>query len=403
MYSALLLEDFWSGLKNSIQSSNPVSTFIVGMLAGLYVPKKSHSKLEKLKNGVIIGGKLISQRLLLELFDKHLRKFRTIFSPIIAKFTTPIAKVVKSLENNTFVTPHSKFFDIIQYAITFLFLFLGFTTTKVILLLLGKEKKENLFEQYKKFITTIVIALFLSLIMGLINSFDKSKLHKLDIDEFKRSPYKLRRAVAKAYELVASRYPQITKVPLYYEISSFDDEYAIKYNGKNVLGVPAEYPTHVTEEEYVAVYLHEFGHLLNIRSLSTVHFATVTFITLWMRSFTKLTWASALMEFAGEIIDQFLASVTSFNQEIAADTFAASFGYGPQLISALRKISRSYEFTEADWKETLKSKLLSHPARKERFAKIKYAIVNYYKEQTDALLGKAYDAAADINEATDND
>jgi Zn-dependent protease with chaperone function len=102
-------------------------------------------------------------------------------------------------------------------------------------------------------------------------------------------------------------------------------------------------------------------------------------------------------------MDQFLASVASFNQEIAADTFVASFGYGPQLISALRKVSRSYKFTEADWREILKSRLLSHPARKERFAKIKYAIVNYYKEQTETLLGKAYDAAADINEATDND
>jgi len=402
VYSTLLLEDFWGGLRNSIQSNNPVSTFIVGMLAGLYVPKKSRSRLEKLKNGVTIGGKLISQRLLLELFDKYMRKFRTIFSPIIAKFTTPIARVVKSLENNTFVTPHSKFFDIIQYAITFLFLFLGFTTTKVILLLLGKEKKENLFEQYKKFIVTIVITLFLSLTVGLINYFGNPKLYKLDIDEFKRSPDKLRRAVAKAYELVASRYPQITKVPLYYEISSFDDEYAIKYNGKNVLGVPTKYPEHVTEEEYVAVYLHEFGHLLNIHSSSTVHFVTVKFITLWMRSFIKLTWTSALTEFASEIIDQFLASITSFNQEIVADTFAASFGYGPPLISALRKISRSYEFTRADWDEILKTRFLSHPARKDRFTKIKQAI-NYYKEQTEALLGRTYDAAADINEATDND
>ena len=400
MYSTLLLEDFWSGLKNSIQSNNPVSTFIVGMIAGLYVPKKSHSKLKKLKNGVTIGGKLISQRFLLELFDKYMLKFRTIFSPIITKFTAPIDKVVKSLENNTFVTPHSKFFDIIQYAITFFFLFLGFTTTKVILLLLGKEKKENLFKQYKKFITTIVIALFLSLIIGLIHSFGRPKLYKLDIDEFKRSPYKLRRAVAKAYELVASKYPQITKVPLYYEISSFDDEYAIKYNGKNVLGVPEKYPAYVTEEEYVAVYLHEFGHLLNIRSISWVNAIVIEFITIWMSSFTKLTWASTLVEFASEIIDQFLASVASFNQEIAADTFAASFGYGPQLISALRKISRSYEPTETDYQEA-RSGLLSHPTRKERFARIKQAIVNYYKEQTEALLGKAYDAAADINEATD--
>jgi len=400
VYSTLLLEDFWSGLKNSIQSNSPVSTFMIGLLAGLYVPKKSHSKLKKLKNGVTIGGKFISQRLLFELFDKYLHKFRTIFSPIIAKFTTPIDKVVKSIENNTFVTPHSKFFDIIQYAITFLFLFLGFTTTKVILLLLGKEKKENLVEQYKKFITTIVIALLLSLIAGLINSFDRPKLYKLDIDEFKRSPDKLRRAVAKAYELVVARYPQVAKVPLYYEISSFNRAYATKDNGKNILGVPEKYVSWVTEEEYVAVYLHEFGHLLNMRSTSSVNYVTVLTITLWMRSFTKLTWASTLVEFASEIIDQFLASVASFNQEIAADTFAASFGYGPQLISALRKISRSYEPTETDYQEA-RSGLLSHPTRKERFARIKQAIVNYYKEQTEALLGKAYDAAADINEATD--
>jgi Zn-dependent protease with chaperone function len=247
---------------------------------------------------------------------------------------------------------------------------------------------------------TIVIALFLSLIMGLIDSFDRPKLYKLDIEEFKRSPYKLRRAVAKAYELVVARYPQVAKVPLYYEISSFDDEYAMKYNDKNILGVPAEYFPHVTEEEYVAVYLHEFGHLLNVHSHSLVNFVPVLSMTMWMYSFTKLTWASALVEFASGIMDQFLASVASFNQEIAADTFAASFGYGPQLISALRKISRFYEPTDADWKEAHK-RLLSHPARKERFAKIKQAIVSYYKEQTDALLGKAYDAAADINEATD--
>jgi len=145
VYSALLLEDFASSLRRYIAQNNPVSTFIVGLLAGIYGSQYSQFNLKCLSNYLI-------SKLLNIVEESNYDKFAV----MINKFTTPIDKVVKSIKDKSFIAPSSKFYDIIQTAISLLLLFLGFAIGEMISVLRDGEK-EGPRRQSKGFIKVVLI------------------------------------------------------------------------------------------------------------------------------------------------------------------------------------------------------------------------------------------------------
>jgi hypothetical protein len=166
MYSALLLEDFWSNVKSQIQFNKPVSTFIAGMIAGLHVPGKNPANSPLAKIGLMLGSgtaKYVSHKKFTAMLDQIEVEFHRTFAPIVSKFTTPIDKVVRTIKDGSVVGPNSKLYSVIQFAATFLFLFLGFTTTKVILLLLGKENKKDVLKQYKRFALIVLLSFMIAI------------------------------------------------------------------------------------------------------------------------------------------------------------------------------------------------------------------------------------------------
>jgi hypothetical protein len=386
MYSALLLEDFITGLRRNIALNDPVSTFIAGLLAGVYSTQKPSV-------ATVVYKGVANFTPWFDLIEGLGYKK---FSTVINKFTTPIDKVVKSIKDGSFITPSSKFYDIIQYGVTLLLLFLGFIIGKLISFHLSKEKQSNLVKQFKKYlivniISFTVIFIIASFCIPIMRRGWFDKFQKIDFSTFKDSDNIIKRAVAKAYDLVITKYPEFAKVPLYYVAE--DDVYGfycIKYTNKSVLGIPYRLEPPLTEDELIAIYLHEFGHLLNVDSGSSTATIIVSFVVLRVRMFTKMTNLQLATELGSIIIDRFFAAVASFNQEMTADVFAASMGYGPQLRSALRKLEASMtgSTTTSDQTNAFIHKFLSHPTTDKRVDYIEQ-VEKHFKQQTNKLIQKS--------------
>jgi Zn-dependent protease with chaperone function len=106
--------------------------------------------------------------------------------------------------------------------------------------------------------------------------------------------------------------------------------------------------------------------------------------------FTKMTNLQLATELGSIIIDRFFAAVASFNQEMTADVFAASMGYGPQLRSALRKLEASMtgSTTTSDQTNAFIHKFLSHPTTDKRVDYIEQ-VEKHFKQQTNKLIQKS--------------
>ena len=387
MYSALLLEDFITGLRRNIAINDSVSTFIAGLLAGVYGTQKPIIATAVYK-GVANFGPLFN--LIEGLGHKK-------FSAVITKFTMPIDKVVKSIKDGSFIAPSSKFYDIIQIGVTLLLLFLGFIIGKLISFRLSKEKQSNLVKQFKRYlivniISFVVIFIITSLYIPILRrEWLGGELQKIDFSTFKDSDNIIKRAVAKAYDLVITKYPKFAKVPLYYVAESdVYGFYCIKYTNKSALGIPNRLELPLTEDELIAIYLHEFGHLLNADSGSSTVSIVVGFVVLRVHMFTKIASLQLATELGSSIIDRFFAAVASFNQEITADVFAASMGYGPQLRSALRKLEASMRGSTVTTDQTSAfiHKFLSHPTVDKRADYIEQA-EKHFKQETNELFQKS--------------
>jgi Zn-dependent protease with chaperone function len=216
----------------------------------------------------------------------------------------------------------------------------------------------------------------------------KGKLTKVDINQFEHAGNhsRLYPAVAKAWKLVASKYPEFGKKPIYAALAPNHDGFAcVKFHDRNIILIPTTFTGSLTEHELVAFYLHELGHLINMRSASIICDTIASYTVLWVRLLTQISWASIVTEIGGDILDRFFASVASFNQEITADMFAASFGYGAALKSGLKKVIPM----EEDEREAPSGKssagFLTHPLIKKRLADLDYAIKKYFKTQADDL------------------
>ena len=379
MYSTLLLEDFTTSLKRYIAQNNPVSTFIVGLLAGIYGSQYSQFNLKRLSNYLI-------SKLLNIVEESNYDKFAV----IINKFTTPIDKVVKSIKDKSFIAPSSKFYDIIQIAISLLLLFLGFAIGEMIVVL-RDGKKEGPRRQCKGFIkvvliTFVIIFSILYLLKSPIIFFTYGDYHKISFTTFKNSKNKIKQAVVKAYELVVTKYPEFATVPLYYVAESDTyGFYCVKLTDKSLLGIPNKLVLPLTEDELVAIYLHEFGHLLNVHSRSPIPLLALYLIEARIRLLTKLSGTRIIAEIGGNIIDRFFASVASFNQEIYADVFATSMGYGRQLKSALQKLENSMSTNQTN---LFAHRFLTHPTVGKRVDYIEQA-EKHFKQETNELFEKS--------------
>jgi Zn-dependent protease with chaperone function len=395
MYSTILLEDFTSGLRRFVAYNKPTSTFIAGLLTGLY----STSYRTVIHKGLLAKG-------ISDLFNHLEDKYEHKLEPIVNKFTIPIDKVTESIKDDSFIAPTSKFYDIIQSIVTILLLFLGFAIGKIIAILLGKEKKEGLLKQYKKFIRNNLITFVLVFIAiqaikpWISRAVFGGELQKIDFTAFKNSDNKIENAVAKVYDLVVAKYPKFAKVPLYYALVDDPNSfgfYAAKLSDKSVIGMPKKLEIPLTEDELVAIYLHEFGHLLNMFSTSLLVPTVVQYVVLRVQLFTRISEVQLVTELGSNIIDRFLNSVASFNQEIVADTFAVSMGYGKQLKSALQKLVdsiRGSASTTSDHTNAFIQGFLSHPSVDRRFKNIE-SLEKYYQQQTNELVQKSTEVVKD--------
>jgi len=382
MYNSLLLEDFQLSLKRYIAYNRPVSTFLAGVLAGLYTLDENNMLFNAIRSGV--------SHYIIDYLDDHLADK---IEPIINKFTTPVKTVVERIKNGSFLTPNTKLFDIIQYGVTFLLLSLGFVVGRATLLSLGIEKKQSLWKSYTKFVLIILstFAVIVSLIK-ITESGDPTILpRKFNLEGFKNSKSRIKRAYAAAYEIVAAKYPQITKIPLYYVNNDLElyGLYYDKWHDKNIIGIPNEQLEIFSDNELIGAFIHELGHLLELRSESPQTEKFIMFMLTMIRALTETSWAKSITSIGADILDRFFASLSYFNQEIFADTFAASFGYGPYVRSFLRK------FMEHDVSEIIKGDIdstygarhgfLSHPNNTHRMEYIEQA-EKYFKKETEELL-----------------
>jgi Zn-dependent protease with chaperone function len=386
MYSTILLEDFAS-LKKKVLLTQPVSAFLIGLLAGFRSSSSSPS--------ITVTGIKISvgfhikawATLLLNASERTLVKQ---LSPIINKFTTPVDKVVEELKDSSFVKPNSKLFDIIRYATTIVLLFLGYTISQLILLLFDKDyKKENLFNNLKAFIKNLLTSFIIVLAFWIPELIFSGKFIKFNYDEFRTSDDKIKQAIAKAYDLTINKYPKFTSVPLYYKITKSNTTgfFCMKLTSKNVIGIPKSLTLPLTDDELVALYLHEFGYLLHGYSYSMINSYVVGALFYAVKSFSSAPWTQIVASIGSDLLDRFYEAVTLYNQEIYADTFAVSMGYGSQLKSALQKL-KPPKLTAKSTLFNVKHNLLIHPVTGERLRYIEQA-EKYYQQQTNELVQKA--------------
>jgi Zn-dependent protease with chaperone function len=291
------------------------------------------------------------------------------------------------LKKGSFVKPKSKFFNIILYALSFLFLLLGFTVVKLVLLYLGKEQKAEVFKQYKKFLLTILLAFAVAIIVtSFIIFIVKAVSVRLDLNKDYADEARPIQAIVKAARLVAAKYPAFAKVPLYYvkfPSEMYDAFASLPLANRNILIVPSAYSFNLTDNELVAIYLHEIGHLLNITSMSTLTILISNVMNVIMRFFTKVSKSQILAGISSDILDRFLASVAAFNREIIADTFAASMGYGKHLITSLEKLINGYSTYKGDF-TGFAAHFLDHPDLEKR----KEYIIHIMKHYTDDAFHK---------------
>jgi Zn-dependent protease with chaperone function len=382
MYNSLLLEDFQLSLKRYIAYNRPVSTFLAGVLAGLYTLDENNMLFNAIRSGV--------SHYVIDYLDDHLADK---IEPIINKFTTPVKTVVERIKDGSFLTPNTKLFDIIQYGVTFLLLSLGFVVGRATLLSLGIEKKQSLWKSYTKFVLIILSAF--AVIVSLIKTTEAGDPtilpRKFNLEGFKHSKSRIKRAYAAAYEIVAAKYPQITKIPLYYVNNDLElyGLYYDKWHDKNIIGIPNEQLEIFSDHELIGAFIHELGHLLELRSESPQTERFIIFMLTIIRAITETSWAKSITSIGADILDRFFASLSYFNQEIFADVFAASFGYGPYLRSFLRKFMEHdiSEIIKGDIDSTYKVRhgFLSHPNNTHRIEYIAQA-EKYFKKETEELL-----------------
>jgi len=385
MYSSVLLEDFAS-LKKKVLLTQPVSAFLVGLLAGF---RSSSSSPSITVTGIKIPVGLHIKALAAGLLNASERTLVKQLSPIINKFTTPVDKVVEELKDSSFVKPNSKLFDIIRYATTIVLLFLGYTISQLILLLFDKDyKKENLFNNLKAFIKNLLTTFIIVLVLLIPNLIFSGKFIKFNYDEFRTSDDKIKQAAAKAYDLTINRYPKFANVPLYYKMTKSNTAgfFCMKLTSKNIIGIPKTLTLPLTDDELVALYLHEFGYLLHGYSYSMINSYVIGALFYSIKNFSQATWTQIVASIGSDLLDRFYEAVTLYNQEIYADTFAVSMGYGSQLKSALQKLKPS----KSTLKSTLfdvKHNLLIHPVTDERLKHIEQA-EKYYQQQINELIQK---------------
>jgi Zn-dependent protease with chaperone function len=382
MYSTLLLEDAAFDVKSMLSLSNSTSMFVTGILIGLQ-PSNKIDSIGALGSATGSAVGTAGTHIALSRLEK---KFRSTLNPIINKFALPADKALEMLKKGSFVKPKSKFFNIILYTLSFLFLLLGFTVVKLVLLYLGKEQKAEVFKQYKKFLLTILFAFAVAIIVtSFITFIVKVVSVRLDLNK-DYTKDKVLQAVVKAYKLVAAKYPEFAKVPLYYVKfpSAMPNAFAsLPLANRNILIVPSDYSSNLTDNELVAIYLHEIGHLLNITSMSTLTILISNVMNIIMRFFTRVSKSQILAGISSDILDRFLASVAAFNREIIADTFAASMGYGKYLITGLEKLINGFSSYEDDFMG-FAAHFLTHPDLDKR----REYIIHIMKHYTDDAFHK---------------
>jgi hypothetical protein len=390
VYSALLVEDFITGLRRNIEVNKPASTFIIGVLISLYEPTTKNLLGKTIRS---VGAHHIIAYLEDRLYHD--------IEPIINNFVQPVEKAIDTIIDGSFITPNSKFYDIIQFGVTFLLLSLGFVIGKLIATRFGNERKENLFKQYKKFVTIILAAFVIASAIMLYPDQGDAPTNPREFDDealknFKVSKNRNKRAFAKAYELVVAKYPQLKKVPLYYTNNDLDDmgyDYDKRHN-RNIMGIPKVASPSFTDDELVAGYIHELGHLLGMRPWSPFTESVINLLVMVVRSITESSYTKTVVGVGAHILDNFFRSVSFFNDEMFADVFTVPFGYGEATKSFLRKYFTYNHVTYPGDVESvigkLKHEFISHSNNNKRIEYIERA-ERYYKQRMEELAQKTTD------------
>ncbi|MEM3860370.1 MAG: M48 family metalloprotease [Candidatus Micrarchaeaceae archaeon] len=350
MYNTVLLESK-SDITNIIKDGSIVQSLIEGIKLSLQV----HAA--PFMNKTVIP--LVTIILALS-FDS----VNQAYAKIIEKFLRPIDKIIEGWKNNEFVVQNTS--SIIIPILNILMFAWGMIIGTTIFKKLFKLKPQKLGFSFNNILFSFLTIIDLLTLLSSI-SILTAKRPSYSIESLLKSKYKTATLLAKALAIASSKYKQCENPVKVLVVKESRLDYAyVKIGDEPTFLVPDTMLSTFTDDEVIAIFLHEIGHCISVRRTSIPTFLILVLenvISSIHSFFSGLNSAATHLLFM--LTDDIRQSINSIRDEQIADAFVYQFGYATDLKHALEKLDR-YISQKYTLQSPLKIGFISHPSTKKR-------------------------------------
>ncbi len=353
MYNSILLEDTsfvtrWRGtLSGAFRSAAVLPLFFSSIMIGLSLESSDYRK----KTWEYIIWRWLQKSIL---SSKTYTRF-------LSANLAPIEKVLNGWRNDKYLIAHSpRVVDVVTKVILLLTVIIGLTIGLFVSKSLEdyyKKSNVSIVEQNKSSDNQMISYLYtLYFLMSIIKQLEStSELNKnitnlkpQTIDELLSSKDNIEVALGKALTIASTKYAkQLNAYKIkYYRAQYRTEKDAVLYAYMSVKSMnslifigPEKTVDSLSEDEIIAIWLHEIGHSLSISQVALSTFLVVNLIAI-ISSVLDSTRGSILSTthlILKDIIQDISTSMNSLQAEQIADTFVAQFGYASDLRNALTK------------------------------------------------------------------